>query len=147
MGRRRLLKHGAQTGKPCGQSGRRPSQGTERGGSGGGADGFIIGGAEKPFDVYSRHQRQRRSSGTWTMSAKKREKKKRKKTGARNDLHAAVRVVAFGRSTGGSRGFISSNQAARKANNIIQDWMFVANGRVLALRAGRSHGNLTLKSQ
>lgn len=48
-------------------------------GVGGGADGFIVGGAEKPFDVYSRHERQRRSSGTRTMSAKKREKKKKKR--------------------------------------------------------------------
>lgn len=45
-----------------------------------------------------------------------------------------MRVVAFGRGRGGSRGLVSSNQAARKANNNIQDWTVVASGRVLASR-------------
>lgn len=49
VGRRRLLKHGAQTGKPCGQSGRRPSQGTECGGSGEGQMASSSGGQKNPL--------------------------------------------------------------------------------------------------
>lgn len=49
VGRRRPLEHGAQTGKPCGQSGRRPSQGTERGGSGEGQMASSSGGQKNPL--------------------------------------------------------------------------------------------------
>lgn len=79
-------------------------------GVGGGADGFIIGGGDPLMSIHGI-----KDNGGAAEQGPCRRKREKKKTGARNDLHAAVRVVAFGRSTGGSRGLISSNQAAQKS--------------------------------
>lgn len=85
--RRKLLKHEAQTEKALRSEWTEAKTGTQwrRGGWGegdrGGADGFIISGGV--FDVYSRHQRQRKTSRTETMSPhngsmEKKNKKSRK---------------------------------------------------------------------
>lgn len=138
MGRWRLLKHGAQTDEPCGQSGRRPRQGTEREGrvGGGGADGFIVGWAEKLFDVYSRHQRQRRNSGTRAMSLGK--QKEKKEPGTIYMQPCVLWHLDGAREAAGAS--LTPTRQLGKDNNNIQDWTFVA------ARTRRSQANLYVKA-